>query len=537
LPYFRGHLYNQNMAEAPHPGAPSEEKSTPGATNAPAEAAKSAAAGKPATLPVGGAGDYLEIKVEPMRAILTIHAAIANTGMALTREDVAKKLQALKVVKGVDWPAVDRMIQGKQYDRGQIIAQGQLAKAGRDAVIRELIKVDSDLSPLVKKDGKADYKNVDNIHQVKQGDVLAVKEPMVAGEPGEDILGKVLPAAAVKDAQFKLGANTAVSPDGLNLVATVGGFVYHNAGALSVGVTYTLKGDVDFHTGNLHYHGDIQVLGNVTEGFTVEADGNITVEGTVEGAEVVSHGGAVEIKGCVFGHGKGRVAAKTGIRLLAAQDVRIECPEGPVEVAKSMRSCQVTAMHVRAGKAGCSVMGGEIRAYGEVEIADLGGEGCHTHILILDKAAEEAKVRLKLVDKALAGIPLQLEPVEKKLMHMKAMVAKYGAVLSEKVRSELKAVADAYSALKKAEKDLEGEKARLGAVMATPGAQGGKFAITDIFIWGGILEFYGHARELEAEDAKKEWIWAIGGLQARSLIPAPQPNAPQTPSPEGATPS
>jgi hypothetical protein len=117
------------------------------------------------------------------------------------------------------------------------------------------------------------------------------------------------------------------------------------------------------------------------------------------------------------------------------------------------------------------------------------------------------------------------------------MVAKYGAVLSEKVRSELKAVADAYSALKKAEKDLEGEKARLGAVMATPGAQGGKFAITEKFIWGGILEFYGHARELEAEDAKKEWIWAIGGLQARSLIPAPQPNAPQTPSPEGATPS
>ncbi len=518
-------------------GAPSEEKTTPGAMSAPTEAGKSAAVGKPATTPVGGPGDYLDFKVEPMRATLTIKGAIANAGLTVTREDVARKLQTLKVVKGVDWSAVDRMIQGKQYDHAQIVAQGLPAKPGKDAVIREMIKVDSDLSPHMKKDGKADYKNVDNIHQVKAGDVLAVKEPMVPGEPGEDILGKVLPAVAAKDAQFKLGTNTTVSPDGLNLVAAVGGFVFHNAGAISVGVTYTLAGDVDFHTGNLHYHGDIQVMGNVTEGFTVEADGNVTVEGAVEGAEVVSHGGAVTIKGGVFGHGKGKVAAKTGIHLQAAQDVRIECPEGAVDVEKSLRNCQVTAMHVRAGKPGCSVMGGEIRAYGEVEIADLGGEGCHTHIFILDKAAEEAKVRLKLVEKARAEIPHKLEPLEKKLMHMKAMIAKYGAVLSEKVKADLKAVADAYSTLKKAEKDLDEEKARLAGIMAAPTAQGGRFAITEKSIWGGTLEFYGHPRELEAGVAKMEWIWEAGGLQSRTFMPGPPPNAPRPGSPEEAPPS
>jgi uncharacterized protein (DUF342 family) len=519
------------MAEAPQTGTPSEEMTTPGANSAPTEA------GKPASPTVGNPGDYLEIKAEPQRAVMTIKGSLATAGLTLTREEVAKKLQGLKVVKGVDWSAVDHMLAGKQYDRAQIIAQGLPPKPGKDAVIREMIKVDSDLSPHVEKNGKADYKNVDNIHQVKKGDVLAVKEPMAPGEPGEDIFGKVLPVAAAKDAQFKPGANTEISPDGLSLVASVGGFVFHNAGAVSVGVTYTLKGDVDFHTGNLHYHGDIQVLGNVTEGFTVEADGNVTVEGTVEGAEVVSHGGSVAIKGCVFGHGKGRVAAKTGIRLLAAQDVRIECPEGAVEAAKSLRNCQVTAMHVRAGKAGCSVMGGEIRAYGEVEIADLGGEGCHTQIRILDKAAEEAKARLKLVDKARAEIPAKLEPIEKKLVHMKAMVAKYGAVLSEKVRADLKAVADAYSAYKKAEKDLDDEKARLGAILKAPTAQGGKFAITEKMIWGGMLDFYGHAKELEEGDAKKEWIWGIGGLQSRSLMPSPQPGAPQTPGPEAAPPS
>jgi uncharacterized protein (DUF342 family) len=496
-----------------------------------------AEAPKPASTSVANPGDYLEIKTEPQRAVLTIKGAVATAGVSLTRDDVAKKLQSLKVVKGVDWTAVDRMIQGKQYDRGQIIAQGTPPKAGKDAVIRESIKVDTDLAPVMNKDGKADYKNVDNIHQVKQGDVLAVKTPMEPGVPGEDIFGKLLPAAVAKDAQFKPGANTTISPDGLSLVASVGGFVYHNSGAVCVGVTYTLKGDVDFHTGNLHYHGDILVLGNVKEGFTVEADGNITVEGTVEGAEVVSHGASVNIKGAVFGHGKGRVAAKTGIRIMAAQDVRIECGDGPVEVAKGLRNCQVTAMHVRAGKPGCAVVGGEIRAYGEVEIADLGAEGCHTRIHIVDKAAEEAKVRMREVERLKAEIPHKLEPLEKKLVHMKAMVAKYGAVMSDRVKADLKLVADAYSGLKKAEKELDEERQKLASILLAPSQHSGRFAITEKVVWGGVLDFFGHPRELEAEDAKKEWIWGKDGLQSRPFSPSPTPSAPQTGSPEEASPS
>jgi hypothetical protein len=144
---------------------------------------------------------------------------------------------------------------------------------------------------------------------------------------------------------------------------------------------------------------------------------------------------------------------------------------------------------------------------------------------------------LKQVEKARSEVPPKLEPIEKKLMHMKAMVAKYGAVLSEKVRSDLKAVADAYSALKKTEKELDEEKAKLNALLAKPTTQGGKFAITEKLIWGGILEFYGHPKDLEAGDEKKEWIWGTGGLQSRSLIPAPQPGVPRTPPPEGAPPS
>lgn len=495
------------MAEDSNNGKPSGESTVPGATLAPT--------------PVGGPADYLEIKAEPQRAVLTINSAITNAGLALTRDDVAKKLQGMGVSEGIDWSAVERMLAGKQYDRGQIIAQGIPAKPARDASIKESLKIDSDLKPVVDKEGKADYKNVDNIHQVKKGDVLAVKTPMVQGVPGRDIFGKPLPATAAKDITFKIGLNTGISPDGLNLVALVGGYVYHQAGAICVGVTYVLKGDVDFHTGNLHYQGDIQILGNVTDGFIVEAEGNITVEGTVEGADVISHGGGVHIKSGVFGHGKGRIAGKTSVRVLAAQDIRLECEDGTVEVDKGLRNCQVSARHFKADAAGCSVVGGEIEAFGEVSMAVLGGEGCQTHIRILDKAAETARHRLREIEHMKEQIHPKIAPIETRLKGMKVMMAKFGSTMSERAKAEVKGVADAYTALKKAEHDLEAEKERLVAVLGATPKHVGKFAVTERIVWGGVLEIYGHHRELEAGDVGKEWIWAPTGLQSRSIMPDP----------------
>src|SRR6187549_1509589 len=119
------------MAEDSNNGKPSGENTVPGATLAPT--------------PVGGPADYLEIKAEPQRAILSINSAVTVAGITLTREDIAKKLQALGVCEGIDWATVDRMLAGKQYDRGQIIAQGIPAKPARDAGIQENLKIDSDL--------------------------------------------------------------------------------------------------------------------------------------------------------------------------------------------------------------------------------------------------------------------------------------------------------------------------------------------------------------------------------------------------------
>ncbi|MEO7425910.1 MAG: FapA family protein [Fibrobacteria bacterium] len=501
--------YNKSMAEDSKDGRPAGQNAAPGAVTAP--------------IPVGGEADYLEIKTEPNRAVLSINGNIANAGLTVTREHLAEKLRSLQVVNGIDWTAIDRMIAGKQYDRGQIIAQTTPGTPGRDASIAEKLKIDSDLKPVLGKDGKADYKNVDNIHQVKKDEVLAVKTPTVAGTESTDIFGKSQPAAAPKDIQFKLGLNTVVSEDGLELRAAVSGFVYHNAGAICVGVTYVVKGDVDFHTGNLHYIGDIQVLGNVTEGFTVEAEGNVTVEGTVEGAQVISHGAGVTVKSGVFGHGKGRIAAKTSVHLQSAQDIGVECESGVVEVEQGLRNCQVACVHFKADKAGASVVGGEIKAYGDVAIAVLGGEGCHTHVRILDKEAEAAKLRIKEIDHMRGQLEAKLIPIETKLKGMKTMMARHHATMSDRAKADLKGVMDIYTALKKAEHDLDEEKTKLMVALNAIPKHIGKFSVTERTVWGGVVDIYGHIHEVVPGDEKREWLWAPGGVSSRAILAAEAP--------------
>lgn len=482
--------------------------------------------------PAGGGGgtaaraeDYIEVKAEKDKATLMVRSSAAKDSVTVTRDTVAAKLMGLKVIAGVDWPAVDRILAGKVYDKTDVIAQNVPPGTSRDAWIEEMIKIDPDVKPVLAKDGHADYKNVDNIHQVKKGDVLAVKHPAEQGAPGADIYGKPSPAPAAKDTAFKIGTNTEVSADGLQLLATTGGYVFHNAGAICVGVTYTLKGDVDFKTGNLHYQGDIVILGSVTDGFTVEAEGDVTVEGNVDGAEIVSKEGAITVKAAVFGHGKGRIRARKRVHLQSVQDMDIEC-EGEVAVDKSLLNCKVRAGRILADKAACAVIGGVLKAYDEIRVAVLGGEGCRTELHIVDKLAEEAREKLKALEKQRAKLLPALENMEKKLKGMKALAARFGGELSPRARGELKGSLDQYAALRKALDGFDREKEQL--VMATNSAarHTGRCVITEKMVWGGYLELYGHPRDLSPEDAPKDWAWTSEGLAGRSILPDPKPSDP-----------
>ncbi len=61
---------------------------------------------------------------------------------------------------------------------------------------------------------------------------------------------------------------------------------------ITVNDRLVIDGDINFHTGNIDCPGDLLVNGSIMAGFKVKAD-NLTVNGSIENAEVICHGDLV----------------------------------------------------------------------------------------------------------------------------------------------------------------------------------------------------------------------------------------------------
>ncbi|MCO1601272.1 DUF342 domain-containing protein [Desulfosporosinus nitroreducens] len=128
---------------------------------------------------------------------------------------------------------------------------------------------------------------------VEEGAVLARKIPSSPGIPGQDVLGKVLPAAAAKDFQFRLKKNVYLSPNELEVVANCAGQpVRLDEKTYSVEHVYIMNKDVDLATGSIEFPGDVFVNGNVQDGLRVFAGGKIEIRGSVSHAEIRAEKGA-----------------------------------------------------------------------------------------------------------------------------------------------------------------------------------------------------------------------------------------------------
>jgi len=128
---------------------------------------------------------------------------------------------------------------------------------------------------------------------VNEGTVLARKIPGKLGVPGQDVLGKVFPAVAVKDFQFRLKKNVALSADGLEVVAACAGQpVRVDEKTYMVENVYVLNQDVDLATGSIEFPGDVLIQGNVQDGLRIFAGGRLEIKGSVSHAEIRAEKGA-----------------------------------------------------------------------------------------------------------------------------------------------------------------------------------------------------------------------------------------------------
>ncbi len=105
----------------------------------------------------------------------------------------------------------------------------------------------------------------------------------------------------------------AINPQNKNqIIATANGYVFYFEGKIAVKTVLNVRRDVDFHTRNVYFVGDLIVHGTVRSGFEVKGH-NVRIKGKVEAAKVYA-GGSILIEGGIKGGGEAEVIAQENLK-------------------------------------------------------------------------------------------------------------------------------------------------------------------------------------------------------------------------------
>ena len=263
---------------------------------------------------------YVDAGITPMKAVMKLSSSCLTDNVKPTAGALVYCLNKKGVRYGIKTDIVGSVVRDVVFDKEVVIAEGKNPTAGQDAKIAMEVDIDHNFRPQQKTDGTVDYRNINTITQIKNGQVIAKKIPATKGEPGWSVTGQEIEPTPGNDVKFTGGKNTRISDDGAYLLATKNGYVFKEGEVIHVGDVLPIPKDVDFSVGNIKYTGDVHIKGGVMPGFTVETEGNILINGQVESARVLSRNGNVEIQKGIIGKGDTFVSGKNGIKTEFVQE-------------------------------------------------------------------------------------------------------------------------------------------------------------------------------------------------------------------------
>lgn len=313
----------------------------------------------------------VELVAQEMEAKVVLTAPQAG-GCDLSKDIILAYLRNNRVVFGVLEEAVQEIEDKPRYKEPILVAVGQKPQNGEDAKIQFMFETDRSKLHIEEKNGKVDYKELHHVQNVVEGQALARKIPAKQGSPGRTVTGKMLQAKNGKDYPLPLGKNVHASDDGLTIIADVNGEATFINSKINVETVYTINGDIDLKTGNQFFLGTIVVNGNIEDGFSVKATGNIEIKGNVGRAEIAAEGDVIIHQG-VAGKGSGKVTAGKNVWAKFIENAQVFAGNNVI-VSQSIINSDITADRriICSGGKHAAIIGGRYRACEEINAKSIG---------------------------------------------------------------------------------------------------------------------------------------------------------------------
>lgn len=309
---------------------------------------------------------------------LEVHAVIRSTAEGIQREkneliaQLNEKLDELGVVFGRK--SVDEWINEKAQP--VLVASGRVPVRGTDAKITYIERPAR--KPVIREDGSANYYEMNFVYSIEEGQWLGEKIDAQLGEDGVDVFGQLVPAPIGKNLELRYDEQSVYAEEEEEEGKTIlraknSGTLEYINNRIRINQLLVVQEDVGPETGDINFAGAIKILGTIRAGYSVQAEGDISIEGKegVTNAKMIrSTGGDIYIKGGVFGHHETLIEANGNIFLKHANNCTLIGKK--LHIGLYLLGSEVTANEVYVEQNDGKIIGGVTEALFKVKCAVVG---------------------------------------------------------------------------------------------------------------------------------------------------------------------
>ncbi len=384
----------------------------------------------------------------------------------LTVDEILKRYMELKITATPDVKLITEYLkeleQLKKPINDVVIAEGTYPQPGKEGWIEYLVDITNDKKKTNNDNEKVDFYNLGTIISVAKDQKLAIVHPSIKGKAGVDVFGRIIPPEKVKQVAGPKGTNTYYDEKYPNiLLSKIGGYLTFSHGKLSVSSKYNVKGNVDFHTGNISSKGGLVVKGDVRSGFKLDLDKSITINGFVNDAEIKSQG-SITINGGFWGSGKGKISAAGDVTVRHVRNQSINA-DGDIVIMKEAVDSQLYAKGSVLSQTGQAIIiGGTTIAAKDVIVRSLGNK---FHV----KTKVQVGFDYELLEKSLE-LSTSIDELKNKLTQQGIRIKQFSnpESLSVKAKKRLRKIISEYQEIKSSMEKLIKEKEEYDNILNLP---------------------------------------------------------------------
>lgn len=383
-------------------------------------------------------GDYPgpqdpEVKVEISKNKMeaTVEIIPSRKKASPTLNEIYARLKEKGIISGITEQDVIKALDNPK--KPVVVARGKLPQDGVNARIEYAFDFSKTGKPREEADGRVNFFDLNLVYNVRAEDVLAEKIAKTDGIPGCTVTGDPIQAKGGRDVPLPLGKNVYAAENGL-LRAAIDGQVQMVNGKFHVSPVFEIKEDVDVSTGSISFVGSVIVRGSVQMGFSIKAEGDIEVYGTVSGA--ILEGNNILVKSGIQGMQRGHIRARGNVTAKFIENANVSAQD-TITVAEAILHSNISAGKkvIVQGKRAV-IVGGTVRA-GEEIVSRSAGSHLATLTTLEVGLNPELRDEMVKVKNEIKDTQWRMEQAQKALQLLKNMEAN-GTITPEKKELLLK---------------------------------------------------------------------------------------------------